>query len=281
MIESLKIVWIKIPKKVPKFIAALIIGYAGQRAFDWYFFDQTFFSWQRVVPAIIWSGILLFVYLLYSFFYYSLKLISELRQGKQSLIQPCDTRKPLPYSKVVIGSFKDRVLTVDILAEVILQETAQPGVEVFLTRIDIGKPYCPICSRPLDTQHASWMADGVQIGYECHSCHTQRKGHEYDIFNDVQGQIRRRGLRPLAPRRQPGPQAADARARPDALRRRIAARRPARQLHRDAGRNDRQGTGLHRHRRWRRPRSGHLHRRRPAPPDRARRRPARAALPTT
>ena len=64
----------------------------------------------------------------------------------------------------------------------------------------------------------------------------------------------RRGLRPLAPRRQPGPQAADARARPDALGQRAAARRPARQLHRDAGRDDRQGPGLHRHRRWRRPR---------------------------
>ena len=86
----------------------------------------------------------------------------------------------------------------------------------------------------------------------------------------------RRGLRALAPRRRARPQAADARARRDAQRRRRAAAwRPA-PASATAARDDRQGPGLHRRGRRDGPADRHLHRRRPAPPDRARRRPARA-----
>ena len=86
--------------------------------------------------------------------------------------------------------------------------------------------------------------------------------------------LSRGGLRALAPRWLARPQAADARARPDAPRHRRAAGRPRGHLRRDAARDDRQGPGLHRRRGRGRPGAGHLHRRRPAPPDRAGGRPA-------
>jgi hypothetical protein len=104
---------------------------------------------------------------------------------------PQDARKKLPVSEITIGTYKESLLAVDILAAVILEEKSKPGVEVFLKRIVLREPYCPNCSRTLDTAHASWMADGVQTGYRCSKCNTERKGTELDLYKDVDGEVRR------------------------------------------------------------------------------------------
>jgi len=102
-----------------------------------------------------------------------------------------DAKKKLPVSKITIGTYKERSLAVDILAVVILEEKSKPGVEMFLKRIELGEPYCPNCLRPLDAIRASWMADGVQIGYRCSKCNTKREGTELDLYKDVEGEVRR------------------------------------------------------------------------------------------
>jgi len=102
-----------------------------------------------------------------------------------------NAKKKLPVSEITIGTYKESLLAVDILAAVILEEKSKPGVEVFLKRIVLKEPYCPNCSRTLDTTHASWMADGVQTGYRCSKCNTERKGTELDLYKDVDGEVRR------------------------------------------------------------------------------------------
>lgn len=104
---------------------------------------------------------------------------------------PQNARKKLPVSEITIGTYKESLLAIDILAEVILEEKSKPGIEVFLERIVLRQPYCPNCSRTLDTTHASWKADGVQTGYRCSKCNTERKGTVSDLYKDVQGEVRR------------------------------------------------------------------------------------------
>jgi len=104
---------------------------------------------------------------------------------------PQSARKKLPVSEITIGTYKESLLAIDILAEVILEEESKPGIEVFLKRIVLRDPYCPNCSRTLDTTHASWKADGVQTGYRCSKCNTERKGKVSDLYKDVHGKVRR------------------------------------------------------------------------------------------
>jgi len=104
---------------------------------------------------------------------------------------PQSARKKLPVSEITIGTYKESLLAIDILAEVILEEESKPGIEVFLKRIVLRDPYCPNCSRTLDTTHANWMADGVQTGYMCSKCNTERKGKVSDLYKDVHGEVRR------------------------------------------------------------------------------------------
>ncbi len=97
----------------------------------------------------------------------------------------------LPTDSVVIGSVKKQNLATDIRAKIVLNDNTQPHVELFLDRIQRTSPYCPKCFRPLDTKHASWMADGVQTGYECKSCQTEYDGKYRDVLNEVKAEVRR------------------------------------------------------------------------------------------
>jgi hypothetical protein len=102
-----------------------------------------------------------------------------------------DRRESLPYSHVVIGTLKRGVLAVDVRAEVFLEEKIRPPIGIFADRVSLDDPYCPKCSRPLAPLHASWMADGVQIGYQCRSCLTEIRGTRSDVLSEARGEIRR------------------------------------------------------------------------------------------
>ena len=97
----------------------------------------------------------------------------------------------LPSNSVTVGTFKRQTLACDIRVKIILTENKQPSVDLFLDRIERTSPYCPKCFRPLDTKHASWMADGVQIGYKCKRCTTEYDGDDSDVFKEVLSEVRR------------------------------------------------------------------------------------------
>lgn len=102
-----------------------------------------------------------------------------------------DRRKVLPYPEVVIGTYSAHGLKVAILANVVLSETGHPPVDQFLERLRIGEPYCAKCSRPLDLLRASWMADGVQIGYNCPDCGIEIRKDKLAIRKEVFAEVRR------------------------------------------------------------------------------------------
>lgn len=97
----------------------------------------------------------------------------------------------LPSNAVTIGTLQRPTLATDIRAKIVLTENKQPSVDLFLDRIKRTSPYCPKCSRPLVTKHASWMADGVQIGYKCKKCTTEYDGDYSDVFNEILSEVRR------------------------------------------------------------------------------------------
>ncbi len=195
MLKSLKIVWLRIPKKYLVSLLVSVLVIVGERLFDFYFMDTKFLDWLKVKPVLIWSGIVLGSYFFLAIIYYSLKTITELqiqidefnqKSSEKQVVPLIDSKKTLPYSYISVGTFKTKELEVDIKAEIILEEQIKPDIENFLNRIDTGNPYCPKCSRPLD----EWRASFAQIGYKCPSCNTQRKGNTLDLLNDVYGLIR-------------------------------------------------------------------------------------------
>ncbi|MDI7261584.1 MAG: hypothetical protein QME90_16920 [Thermodesulfobacteriota bacterium] len=103
-----------------------------------------------------------------------------------------DRRKALPYDYVTVGTYKIEHLAVDIRAKIVLDEITQPSIDLFLERISTGNPYCPHCQRPLDEDHLDWMGDFAQIGYTCSECQTKIKRDRMELWNDVQGEVRKR-----------------------------------------------------------------------------------------
>ena len=102
-----------------------------------------------------------------------------------------DRRKILPYKEVVIGTYQTNNLSVDIRAKIVLGENNQPDVGIFLDRIDIGRPYCPECYRPLNERNVVTFVGYAQIGYECRECRTEYEGDRRNLLDDVKGEIRR------------------------------------------------------------------------------------------
>ena len=97
----------------------------------------------------------------------------------------------LEYSKVKIGEYSTENLIVDILARINLDKEVKPDIPLFLERVEIGDPFCPHCSRNLNYLRASWMADGVQIGYKCIDCNTEIKRNLDNLVDDAKAKVRR------------------------------------------------------------------------------------------
>jgi hypothetical protein len=99
--------------------------------------------------------------------------------------------KKLGTKYVTVGTYDGVNISKDILAKIVLGETSDPGISAFIGRVHGGEPYCPKCSTPLSTTHASWMADGVQTGYTCEHCLTLVEG-DYDKYSrEVKAEVRR------------------------------------------------------------------------------------------
>ena len=122
-------------------------------------------------------------------------LLSWLPKVKDFKIVPTESKRTekeiLPSDFVVIGTVRNQNLAIDIRAKIVLNENTQPNVELFLDRIQSISPYCPKCYRPLATKHASWMVDGVQVGYLCKNCKTEYDGNYKDVFDEVLAEVRR------------------------------------------------------------------------------------------
>lgn len=98
--------------------------------------------------------------------------------------------KRLPCREVVIGPYQTNNLSVNIRVKIIL--STQPNVEIFLDRIEICRPYCPKCYRPLDYWDADFIENDMHIGYNCNQCKTEYEGDMNKLLDDVKGEIRKK-----------------------------------------------------------------------------------------
>jgi len=173
-------------------IVSPFIGVLADRLYESYVSQTPFVGGPRIFSVMLWSAGFLAAYFLLAFIYQNMRLASDLTNQIQTDPKKFpDPRKKLPVSEVSIGTYRDTVLAIDILTTIILDEQTKPSVEVFLKRIQLEDPYCPKCQRTLDTTHADWMADGVQIGFKCSNCQSERRGVMSDIYRDVEGEVRR------------------------------------------------------------------------------------------
>jgi hypothetical protein len=99
-------------------------------------------------------------------------------------------KKILPSRYISIGTFNDSKFSADLQAEIVLEESLQPSADIFLTRISHGKPYCPKCSITANIKCASWMADGVPIGYKCNKCGRDSDKAPEEFLRELHGFVR-------------------------------------------------------------------------------------------
>ena len=142
MVESLKLIWSKIPQKRVTVVLLFVAGVLSQHVFDVYFNAAKLLAVPRIIPSLVWSGHFLFVYYLSSYIVLSLVIISN----------RIELKKELPYKYVSIGKPEtaDGLVAVDIQARIVLNDQMQPDIQNFFNRIILGQPYCPKCSRPLE-----------------------------------------------------------------------------------------------------------------------------------
>jgi len=117
-------------------------------------------------------------------------LLSEKESGFSGSLTSAPKKEVLPYSSISLDTFLSDYLCVDIQAKIVLGETIDPSVDIFLERVQIGDPFCPKCNTPLDIKRASWMADGVQTGYLCKKCNTEDNRDYFELLRDVKGFVR-------------------------------------------------------------------------------------------
>lgn len=199
MTDSIKLIWTRIPKKRLYSIVTFIVGYFAKLILDFFLRGEPFKLSEHATQALTGSVVLLVVYFVCAFVYYSIIMVAELNKrvhavGIESETQGLSlpTKTALPDSKVVIGTLKKDFLFAEIKAKIVLQENGKPDIENFLRRIMIGKPYCPKCLRPMDDTAADWRTlDTSPVGYYCVNCRTSSRGHYDHILKDVHALVRK------------------------------------------------------------------------------------------
>lgn len=166
--------WVIATGCVGPFIGHIVVQFVLGHALD--------VSWPNVR---ILGGIILGL-LVIGFVIGSLRALSKSQDEQNEKKE----KKILPSRYISIGTFNDSRFLTDLKAGIFLEENIQPGADIFLSRISYGKPYCPKCSVTADTKHASWMADGVPIGYKCNKCGRENDKAPDELLREIHGFVR-------------------------------------------------------------------------------------------
>jgi len=103
-----------------------------------------------------------------------------------------DRRNALTQRQVVIGTYREDGVAVDLRAQIVLGERIPPDVEIFLDRVRLKAPYCTGCSRPMSSEQA-FMA-GL-VAYRCDRCGVRIPTSAEDLRRSALGAIRQDFLR--------------------------------------------------------------------------------------
>jgi len=103
-----------------------------------------------------------------------------------------DRRKVLTQRQVVIGTYREDGIAVDLRAQIVLGERIPPDVEIFLDRVEIGQPYCPDCSSQLEEVFLEhWIPGCSGWRYECRRCETEVAIDGDELRRAAAGAVRR------------------------------------------------------------------------------------------
>jgi len=184
----------------------LILGYPLELLRDWGFSKLTDYFRQNPGPVkmslefilktpLLLPGLIVASALSYVF-------VDAWREVKREKKKPKGVSLKIPRIEVeqsksdyvTVGVHEHGYLRSAIRAKAIRGERGQPDIEVFLERVSYGVPYCSDCARKLYPARASRMADGVQYGYRCNSCHAD-EGEEIertpqDLLIDIKAKVR-------------------------------------------------------------------------------------------
>lgn len=194
MLKAIKAIFTNIPKFFTWLIPTIFVAPLLILLISGYITNQTLNISLTNLKNVIYLTLAVSII---AFFWSSLKtvkfLILNTEESNNSYRKTItiDGKRILQYSKVKIGEYSRENLKVDILAKINLDNEVQPEIPLFLERVIIGDPYCPHCSRNLDYLHASWMADGVQIGYKCINCETEIKRDRKKLVDDAKAEVRK------------------------------------------------------------------------------------------
>jgi hypothetical protein len=182
-------------KKIPKFIkwiliVIIIVPILGYIVLQFAIGNPIIFSHQNLFYIIVLSLLVILV----GFIVGSIRSIKFLLdyhniETKNNLIE-------LPFDYVSIGTYTTEFYCADIRARIVLNESTYPKVDIFLDRIPLISPYCPKCQRPLEEIRTVLGVD--QIGYRCKSCDFDFKTTEFNILDDIKGEVRRNYTKYLA-----------------------------------------------------------------------------------
>lgn len=107
-----------------------------------------------------------------------------------------DRRNALTQRQVVIGTYREGAVAVDLRAEIVLGERIPPDVEIFLDRLLVGQPYCSDCSSQLEEVFLDhWVPGYSGWRYECRRCETEVAIDGDELQRAAAGAVRRDYLR--------------------------------------------------------------------------------------
>jgi hypothetical protein len=197
MNKGFKIIWARVPKKAILYVIGAFGGVLADRLYDSLVLDSPFVGLPKLISVILWTFCILITYFNFAFIIFAIKIVGETNtkasspNSLQNDVVPIIRKKEkLPYSQLSIGNLTFDILSVDILADIKLEERNQPDIQNFLIRLHLGDPYCPKCSRPLDKWNAGWQVDFAQIGYACSTCGTRAKGDSNFVLSEIHAKVR-------------------------------------------------------------------------------------------
>jgi hypothetical protein len=194
MLKAFKIIFKNIPKFFAYLILAILIAEPVKLLIAKYLMNQPLNISLTNLKNIIYITLVVSII---AFFWSSLKTVkllilnTEKSNDSYKKMITIEGKRILQYSKVKIGEYSCNNLKLDILAKINLDNEVKPEIPLFLERIIIGDPYCPLCSSNLDYLRASWKADYVQIGYKCKNCQAEIEKDRQDLINDAKAEVRK------------------------------------------------------------------------------------------
>lgn len=200
MLNAFKLVWKKIPKKLAAIVVVSLISYIAKRFYDYYFEGQPFLSFSKLYEAVFWITGGLLGYFIITYFYSSLRVISELlKKEPQKSIAEIDNAIDKSKKKEMPSRFELQPLNFDYFEVKVFvtrkwrPNSNPPGVEDFLRELEFSDIYCGQCKSEFIVIY------GLPLDlYRCPNCINEKvfsREERFDISQkieaDFKGELRR------------------------------------------------------------------------------------------